>query len=184
MGVFPLRRLILLLVSIAALGLASTAGAATIGITISKTGFSPRVLTVAVGDTVTWTNRDTASHKVVADSGAFTSPMLAPGQSFSYTFAKADFYPYRDATNEARRGSVTANAHGGVTIANGGFRPAAVAIAQDEAVTWTNRDTRDRQVVADNGSFSSPVLKPGQSYSHTFDTPGSVAYHDGLHPAQ
>jgi plastocyanin len=179
------RRLLLLLLMLTAVGAwSSAADAATIGITINKTGFSPQVLTVAQGDTVTWTNRDTASHKVVADNGVFTSPTIAPGQSWSFTFTKADFYAYRDAMNEAHRGTVSVNAHGGVTIAPGGFRPAAVAVAQDEAVTWTNRDTRDRQVVADNGSFVSPVLKPGQTYSHTFDTPGSVSYHDGLHPTQ
>src|SRR5947209_20327988 len=98
-----MRRLILLLGVVALLAGASGAGAANTTVTITKTGFPAATVAVAVGDTVTWTNRDTVNHQVTADSGTFTSPVLKPGESWSYTFTKADTYPYRDKLNEKLR---------------------------------------------------------------------------------
>jgi plastocyanin len=70
-----------------------------------------------------------------------------------------------------------------VQIKRTGFSPASVTINQDDSVTWTNADTIDHQVVANGGSFASPVLKPGKSYTHAFHGGGTFRYHDGLHPA-
>jgi plastocyanin len=69
-----------------------------------------------------------------------------------------------------------------VSITSTGFKPNAVTIPAGDALTWTNNDTARHQVVANDGSFSSPVLASKQSYSHVFKTGGSFAYHDGLHP--
>jgi plastocyanin len=71
----------------------------------------------------------------------------------------------------------------GVSIKATGFSPATVTIATADAVKWTNRDTKDHQVVANNGAFASPIIHPGKSYSHTFNTAGTFRYHDALHPA-
>jgi plastocyanin len=68
-----------------------------------------------------------------------------------------------------------------VQIKRTGFVPATVTINQDDAVTWTNADTIDHQVVANGGSFASPILQPGKTYSHTFRAGGTFNYHDGLH---
>ena len=70
-----------------------------------------------------------------------------------------------------------------VQIKNTGFVPASVTINQGDSVTWTNTDTKDHQVVANGGSFASPILKSGQSYTHAFRGGGTFRYHDGLHPA-
>jgi plastocyanin len=64
-----------------------------------------------------------------------------------------------------------------------GFVPATVTINQDDSVTWTNTDTKDHQVVANGGSFASPILNPGKSYTHAFGGGGTFQYHDGLHPS-
>src|SRR3989442_6209799 len=69
-----------------------------------------------------------------------------------------------------------------VQIKRSGFVPANVTINQDDTVTWTNADTIDHQVVANGGSFVSPILNPGQTYTHTFGGGGTFHYHDGLHP--
>ena len=69
-----------------------------------------------------------------------------------------------------------------VGITSTGFSPASVTIATTDAVKWTNRDTKDHQVVANNGAFASPIIKPGKSYTHTFNTAGTYRYHDALHP--
>jgi plastocyanin len=69
-----------------------------------------------------------------------------------------------------------------VSIKRTGFAPASVTINQDDAVTWTNNDTIDHQIVANGGSFASPILKPGKSWTHTFRGGGTFRYHDSLHP--
>jgi plastocyanin len=70
-----------------------------------------------------------------------------------------------------------------VQIRSTGFVPATVTINQDDSVTWTNTDTKDHQVVANGGSFASPILKPGKTYAHAFRGGGTFRYHDGLHPS-
>lgn len=71
----------------------------------------------------------------------------------------------------------------GVSIKSTGFLPANVTIATTDAVKWTNRDTKTHQVVANNGAFASPIIKPGNGFTHTFNTAGTYRYHDALHPA-
>ena len=70
-----------------------------------------------------------------------------------------------------------------VKITASGFSPASVAIRSGDAVKWTNSDTKNHQVVANNGTFASPTIGPGHSWTHTFDTAGTFRYHDGLHPS-
>jgi plastocyanin len=181
-----MRRLLMPLLLGAVIGLAgaSNAGAATTTVSITKAGFKPQIVGINVGDTVTWTNQDTVNHQLIADAGAFTSPVLKPGQSFSFTFTKEDGYPYRDKLNESLRGSVNANGPGDVSATQVGFQPKTVSVAAGATVTWTNRDTTGgmHQIVADDGSFSSPILKLGATYSHTFEDGGTFSYRDTLHP--
>jgi plastocyanin len=69
-----------------------------------------------------------------------------------------------------------------VQIKSTGFAPATVSINQGDSVKWTNTDTKNHQVVANDGSFASGILAPGKSYSHAFGVGGTFRYHDGLHP--
>jgi plastocyanin len=75
------------------------------------------------------------------------------------------------------------SANTAVQIKRTGFVPATVTINQDDSVTWTNTDTIDHQVVANGGSFASPILKPGKKYTRTFRNGGTFRYHDSLHPS-
>jgi plastocyanin len=70
-----------------------------------------------------------------------------------------------------------------VKIVPGAFQPASVSIASGEVVQWTNSTSVNRQIVADDGNFVSSIMKPGQTFSFTFKTAGTYAYHDGLHPS-
>jgi plastocyanin len=70
-----------------------------------------------------------------------------------------------------------------VAIRAAGFQPATVTISNGDAVKWTNRDTKTHQIVANNGSFASSVIKPGSAYTHVFKVAGTFRYHDALHPA-
>ena len=90
----------------AAAALAVPARAATVDIRIERSGFVPDNVTVAAGDTVRWTNRDTIDHQVVSETGAFASPTLRPGQAYSFTFDAAGTFRYRDGLRPAERGVV------------------------------------------------------------------------------
>jgi plastocyanin len=61
---------------------------------IDNFSFGPAALTVPVGTTVTWTNRDDIPHTVVSDDKVFKSKVLDTDEKFSYTFSKPGTYPY------------------------------------------------------------------------------------------
>jgi plastocyanin len=65
-------------------------------IKIDNFTFGPAALTVPVGTTVTWTNKDDIPHTVVStdDPKAFKSKVLDTDEKFSFTFSKAGTYPY------------------------------------------------------------------------------------------
>jgi plastocyanin len=70
-----------------------------------------------------------------------------------------------------------------VSIKAGGFAPTSRTIATTDSIKWTNTDTKNHQVIANNGSFASPTIAPGKTYTHIFNTAGTFKYHDALHPA-
>jgi len=70
-----------------------------------------------------------------------------------------------------------------VQIKRSSFLPAIVSIKTGDSVKWVNTDTQNHQVVSNNGSFVSPILGPGKTYSHLFNASGTYRYHDGLNPA-
>jgi plastocyanin len=61
---------------------------------IDNFSFGPQTLTVAVGTTVTWTNRDDIPHTVVSSDGVFKSKVRDTDEKFTYKFDKAGSYPY------------------------------------------------------------------------------------------
>ncbi|NUR25533.1 MAG: hypothetical protein HOV83_06735 [Catenulispora sp.] len=71
---------------------------AAVGHSVSIAGFAyaPQNITVASGDSITWTNQDEAPHTVTTTSGpqAVDSPMLSKGQSFTFTFTAPGTYSY------------------------------------------------------------------------------------------
>lgn len=57
--------------------------------------FSSEVLSVNVGDTVTWVNSDSTKHSVTSDSGSeLDSVLLAKGESYSHTFNEVGTFDY------------------------------------------------------------------------------------------
>jgi plastocyanin len=70
-----------------------------------------------------------------------------------------------------------------VNITWKGFDPASVTVQDGDVVTWTNNGNAPHQVVADDGSFKSDVLKPGDTFSYAFSSPGAFSYHGGWNPA-
>ena len=68
--------------------------AANVQVQIDNFSFGPQTVTVPVGGTVTWTNRDDTPHTVVSTEGVFKSKVRDTDEKFSYTFTKAGKYPY------------------------------------------------------------------------------------------
>ncbi len=67
---------------------------ATMEVKIDNFSFGPAAITVPVGTTVAWTNRDDIPHTVVSDDKVFKSKVLDTDEKFSYTFTKPGTYPY------------------------------------------------------------------------------------------
>jgi plastocyanin len=68
-------------------------------------------------------------------------------------------------------------------IQNFSFKPAHITVKRGTRVTWINKDMTKHTATASNGAFDSGVLRPGQSYSHTFKTAGRTnKYHCEIHP--
>jgi plastocyanin len=63
---------------------------------IDNFSFGPATVTVPVGTTITWVNRDDIPHTVVSsdDPKTFKSKVLDTDEKFSFTFGKAGTYPY------------------------------------------------------------------------------------------
>ena len=61
---------------------------------IDNFSFGPQTLTVPVGATVTWTNKDDIPHTAVSTDGVFKSKVMDTDEKFSHTFTKAGTYSY------------------------------------------------------------------------------------------
>jgi plastocyanin len=87
-----------------------------VSVTIKNFAFSPRIVTVSNGTTVTWTNQDPTPHQIINDPGGsgfnpglgqiFKSSPLETGQSYSFTFPSTGLFPYRCAIHPAMEGQI------------------------------------------------------------------------------
>jgi plastocyanin len=71
-----------------------SSAAAAAEIKIDNFSFGPQTVTVPVGATVTWINRDDIPHTSVSTDGVFKSKVMDTDEKFSYTFTKVGTYPY------------------------------------------------------------------------------------------
>jgi plastocyanin len=77
------------------------------GVSIVNFSFSPVTLNINKGDTVVWTNNDSAPHTVTGnDSKALSSATLSIGQSYSFTFTESGAFDYHCAIHPTMRGSI------------------------------------------------------------------------------
>lgn len=70
--------------------------------------YTPKTITVKVGTTVTWTNKDTVAHTVTVtgSGGGPDSTLFGQNQTYSYTFDKAGTYPYYCKPHPYMKGTV------------------------------------------------------------------------------
>lgn len=62
------------------------------------------------------------------------------------------------------------------------FDPSQAAAFVGGIFRWTNKDSVPRSVEADDGSFRSPMLAPGETFEFKAAKTGTVNYHDGTRP--
>ena len=72
--------------------------------------FTPAQVHVKAGTRVTWVNcgpPGTDSHTSTADAGAWNSPLLAPGNTFTQSFPAVGVFPYHCIPHPGMLGTVT-----------------------------------------------------------------------------
>jgi plastocyanin len=131
-----MRRVLLVIAAFPALALAAAGAPAGVTVvTVTPRGFEPATISIRAGDTVTWTNTGSAQHQIVSNTGAFKpSPVLQPGQSFSFTFPAKGTFGYHDGLHETLKGTVTvAPPPPSVTI--GSLRPSVTFLGAGTTLT-------------------------------------------------
>lgn len=169
--------------------------------------FSPAVLTIEVGQTVTFINDDDDEH--TATSSSFDTGELNPGDTATVTFDTAGSFRFvcrfhsdmqgeivvqdraggtpsatpDDASPVASPGAGTPAAAGArveVGIADFQFDQASVTVAPGTTVVWTNSGAAPHTVSGDFGD--SGILDPGGTFEFTFTDAGTFAYFCAIHP--
>ncbi|HXV46538.1 MAG TPA: plastocyanin/azurin family copper-binding protein [Nitrososphaera sp.] len=145
----------------------------------SKTtdAYAPNPLNINVGDTVTWTNKDSTAHTVTSgtgtndpnkgqefDSSPNFNPIMPPGGVFSHTFETAGEFPYYCGLHPNMVGTVvvasgTGNGNGEPTP----FSVTATADGTDYEITGTG-----------DASATAATINPGESVEIEFDGAGAV----------
>jgi FtsP/CotA-like multicopper oxidase with cupredoxin domain len=160
--------------------------------------YQPELVTVAVGTTVTWTNRDSVPHTATADAlDASGAPLFDTGQfgqrvTRSHTFAEPGNYGYHSAVDPEMYGEIRVRpvTRQSVSLALGDDvieLPEEITVFKDSTVTWANRGETSLNVFFDENNNSGPLdaerpfgsgqaLYPGQRFSHTFETAGRFKY--------
>ncbi len=92
--------------------------AATRGVAIRDFAFSPPTVEIRVGDTVTWTNRDSVAHTATARNGSFDTGLLAEGASGSVRFTAAGTYRYLCTPHPEMTGTVVVRSAGTIAPPN------------------------------------------------------------------
>jgi plastocyanin len=62
------------------------------------------------------------------------------------------------------------------------FAPTDLVVSAGDEVTWTNEDPAPHTVTAEDGSFDSGTLEPGQTFSVGLEGNGPVTYRCQIHP--
>jgi plastocyanin len=75
--------------------------------------FTPAERVVPPGASLVWVNLDPEDHDAVASDASFESPLIKPGESWTFTFTQPGTYPYVCTLHRGMEGVVTVAAGGG-----------------------------------------------------------------------
>lgn len=91
-------------------------------VSITSEGFVPQIITVNLGDTITWINNDTELHWPASDPNPTHTGLLGldplsdlfPNENFSFTFTKVGVFTYHDHTQAIEGDELTST--GGIRV--------------------------------------------------------------------
>ena len=150
----------------------SPAAAASFSVQIENYAYAPSSITVDVGDSITWTNDDTAPHTITTSSGPRTlsSPYLSKGQSWSFTFTTPGTYSYYCAVHPYMRAQVIVRAPAAATT-QAVATHAATSAAPEPRRTYVHYTTSHAAApVALPSSTRPPSASPSASASTSAST--------------
>lgn len=78
-----------------------------VDVTIADFNFDPANITATAGQTVTFTNSDSAPHTATLDNGSCTTPNINQGESSALTFNAAGTYPFHCNVHPNMKGTIT-----------------------------------------------------------------------------
>jgi plastocyanin len=86
---------------------AESAAAGEVRVAIEDFTFNPASITAAVGQTITFTNGDSAPHTATLDDGSCTTPNIGSGTSDGLMFTAAGTYPFHCNVHPNMKGTIT-----------------------------------------------------------------------------
>jgi plastocyanin len=170
----------------------SSSGTATDEIVVQITdGEFPAVVTLAVGQTITWVNDHERPIDVVADDGSFNSGEIAPGGRFSRTLLAEGALSYRSTLRDRTESMLVVlpgSAEAGevvptVAVYDAWFAPRDLVVHQGSTVRWAFGGVLPHTVTLADGSFDSGILQPGEIVEVTFGELGTFDYSCIVHPS-
>jgi plastocyanin len=97
--------ILLLVLFIATVTAASVSAQKTVDVSIKDNAFNPASVQISKGDTVKWTNMDSADHTVKGST--FNSGIIHKGQSYEFRFNTAGTFNYVCSIHPTMKGTVT-----------------------------------------------------------------------------
>ena len=149
---------------------------------IREFSFDPNPVTVAPGDTVTWTNRGQVNHTVTSDDTAnltFRSQTMTPGQAYSHTFPSAGSFPYHCDHHQNMKGTVVVQAGGAATSTTSSSSTTTTTIRRSVSSTTTTTAGSGVTVPADTSDSSTTTSSVGAGDETTTTTGADDDRDDG-----
>jgi plastocyanin len=151
--------------------------------TLLDKAYSPNPISIFAGDSVVWTNKDTAAHTITSGSstsgsnGLFDSGILAPNKTFAHTFDKSGDFSYYCMLHPSMVGKVSVTE---TMVAKRIFNCPACITSKTLTSSFINangqafKTTVTSPLLSDNEkklSFKVDNLPQGQSGDFTIDIP-------------
>lgn len=92
------------------------------------------------------------------------------------------FYYTRGNTSPAPSDTSMMMADTAVSIKGNAFTPPTVRVKVGEFVTWTNNDSVAHTATADDDSWDTGMIEPGETGTIRFEEAGTYTYHCTPHP--
>jgi amicyanin len=139
--------------------------------------------TVRVIESLSGTVRTAAVLSYITENATITVETATAGTAIALPYAPLEGAAAA-ATPEGTPAAIAEPQTWQVEIAQFTFTPATLEIHVGDTVTWTNKDNfpHDVSQLPKGSGFASPQFGKGQTFSVTFDKPGTYDYFCALHP--